>query len=81
MNVGSGCIAEIVGETAETFDGNVSAASLKNGSVDWSRPTNNYLPRGTVDYSSPNPVIYESGSVKNEYVTLRAGLPCLQADP
>ena len=73
MNVGSGCIAEIVGETAETFDGNVSAASLKNGSVDWSRPTNNYLPRGTVDYSSPNPVIYESGSVKNEYVTLRAG--------
>ena len=41
MNVGSGCIAEIVGETAETFDGNVSAAALKNGSVDWSRPTNN----------------------------------------
>ena len=41
MNVGSGYIAEIVGET--------------------------------VDYSSPNPVIYESGSVKNEYVTLRAG--------
>ena len=73
MNVGSGYIAEIVGETAETFDGNVSAASLKNGSVDWSRPTNNYLPCGTVDYSSPNPVIYESGSVKNEYVTLRAG--------
>ena len=73
MNVGSGCIAEIVGETAETFDGNVSAASLKNGSVYWSRPTNNYLPCGTVDYSSPNPVIYESGSVKNEYVTLRAG--------
>lgn len=26
-----------------------------------------------MDYSSPNPVIYESGSVKNEYVTLRAG--------
>lgn len=73
MNVGSGCIAEIVGETAETFDGNVSAAALKNGSVDWSRPTNNYLPRGTVDYSSPDLVIYETKSNKNEYITLRAG--------
>ena len=73
MNVGSGCIAEIVGETAETFDGNVSAAALKNSSVDWSRPTNNYLPRGTVDYSSPDLVIYETKSNKNEYITLRAG--------
>lgn len=73
MNVGSGYIAEIVAETAETFDGNVTSASLKNGSVDWSRPTNNYLPRGTVDYCSPDYVIYESGSTVNEYVTLRAG--------
>lgn len=78
MNVGSGCIAEIVGETAETFDGNVSAAALKNGSVDWSRPTNNYLPRGTVDYSSSSPVIYEKsgGNGKKQtitYYTLRAG--------
>lgn len=45
MNVGSGYIAEIVEYNAETFDGNVSDASLKDGSVDWSRPTNNYLPR------------------------------------
>lgn len=73
MNVGSGYIAEIAVETAETFDGNVSAAALKNGSVDWSRPTNNYLPRGTVDYCSPNYVIYESKGNKSEYVTLRAG--------
>lgn len=78
MNVGSGCIAEIVGETAETFDGNVSAAALKNGSVDWSRPTNNYLPRGTVDYSSSSPVIYEKSGENGKkqtitYYTLRAG--------
>ena len=73
MNVGSGYIAEITAETAETFDGNVSAAALKNGSVDWSRPTNNYLPRGTVDYCSPDYVIYETKSQKNEYITLRAG--------
>ena len=78
MNVGSGYIAEITAETAETFDGNVSAAALKNGSVDWSRPTNNYLPRGTVDYSSSSPVIYEKsdGNGKKQtitYYTLRAG--------
>ncbi len=73
MNVGSGYIAEITAETAETFDGNVSAAALKNGSVDWSRPTNNYLPHGTVDYCSPDYVIYETKSQKNEYITLRAG--------
>lgn len=73
MNVGSGYIAEIAVETAETFDGNVSTEALKNGSVDWSRPTNNYLPRGTVDYCSPNYVIYEAKGNKTEYVTLRAG--------
>ena len=34
INVGSGYIAEIVEYNAETFDGNVSDAALKNGSVD-----------------------------------------------
>lgn len=69
MNVGSGYIAEITEYNAETFDGNVSNQSLKDGSVDWSRPTNNYLPRGTVDYCKNSLVEYKN----TKYVTLRAG--------
>lgn len=69
MNVGSGYIAEIVEYNAETFDGNVSDASLKDGSVDWSRPTNNYLPKGTLDYCSTSLISYK----ETNYVTLRAG--------
>lgn len=69
INVGSGYIAEIVEYNAETFDGNVSDAALKNGSVDWSRPTNNYLPKGTLDYCSTSYVSYKDLN----YVTLRAG--------
>lgn len=69
INVGSGYIAEIVEYNAETFDGNVSDAALKNGSVDWSRPTNNYLPKGTLDYCSTSYVNYKDFN----YVTLRAG--------
>ena len=70
MNVGSGYIAEIVEYNAETFDGKVTSASLKDGSIDWSRPTNNYLPKGTVDYCSTSNIAYED----TNYVTLRAGL-------
>lgn len=66
MNVGSGYIAEIVSYNAETFDGNVPVI---DDSVDWSRPTNNYLPKGTVDYCSTG---YLSYNGKN-YATLRAG--------
>lgn len=69
INVGSGYIAEIVEYNAETFDGNVSNAALKDGSVDWSRPTNNYLPKGTLDYCSTSYVSYKDIN----YVTLRAG--------
>ena len=69
INVGSGYIAEIVEYNAETFDGNVSDAALKNGSVDWSKPTNNYLPKGTLDYCSTSYVNYKEFN----YVTLRAG--------
>lgn len=69
MNVGSGYIAEIMEYNAETFDGNVSDASLKDGSVDWSRPTNNYLPKGTLDYCSTSLISYK----ETNYVTLRAG--------
>lgn len=66
MNVGSGYIAEIVSYNAETFDGNVP---VLNESVDWSRPTNNYLPKGTVDYCGTGYLGYEDKT----YVTLRAG--------
>ena len=69
INVGSGYIAEIVEYNAETFDGNVTDAALKDGSVDWSRPTNNYLPKGTLDYCSTSYVNFKDLN----YVTLRAG--------
>lgn len=69
INVGSGYIAEIVEYNAETFDGNVTDAALKDGSVDWSRPTNNYLPKGTLDYCSTSYVSFKDIN----YVTLRAG--------
>lgn len=64
INVGTGKITEIVAYEAETFD-----AYSTN---DWSRPTNNYLPKGTVDYSAQGHIYYE-GSVKKEYSLLRCG--------
>lgn len=73
MNVGSGCIAEIVGETAETFDGNVSAASLITARLTGQdlQITISRAERWIIHH--PIRLFYESGSVKNEYVTLRAG--------
>ena len=65
INVGSGYIAEIIQHNAETFDGKVGDVK----SIDWSRPTNNYLPQGTVDYCSTSLVSYKDLN----YVTLRAG--------
>ncbi len=65
QNVGSGYIAEIVCHSAETFDGKAP----KNDSIDWSRPTNNYLPQGTVDYCSTSLIPFE----EKKYATLRAG--------
>ncbi len=56
MDVGSGYIAEVVIYAAETFYG-------KTGD-DYSHPTNNYLPLGTVDYCSTN---------AGQYLTLRCG--------
>lgn len=53
-------IGEIVTFTAETFDGDKSD--------DDSRPTNNYLPRGTVDY-----VVGHSYFGDKEYLNLRCG--------
>ena len=42
MDVGSGYIVEILTNSAESFDG--------RGTIDTSKPTMNYLPKGTVDY-------------------------------
>ena len=53
-------IGEIVAFTAETFDGDTSD--------DDSRPTNNYLPEGTVDY-----VVGHSYFGDKEYLVLRCG--------
>ena len=53
-------IGEIVTFTAETFDGDKSD--------DDSRPTNNYLPQGTVDY-----VVGHSYFGDKEYLNLRCG--------
>ncbi|MBE6780692.1 MAG: N-acetylmuramoyl-L-alanine amidase [Ruminococcaceae bacterium] len=66
INVGSGIIAEIVAFQAETFNG--------KDKEDKSRPYNNYLPEGTVDYSSATlrTVSGDSG-YKHQLVTLRCG--------
>ena len=61
INVGSGYIVEIIAYTAETFDGKTTD--------DYSHPTNNYLPTGTVDYC-PTTVV-QNGNLK--YVVLRSG--------
>ena len=53
-------IGEVVAVTAETFDGDTSD--------DTSRPTNNYLPQGTVDY-----VVGHSYFGDKEYLNLRCG--------
>lgn len=65
LNVGTGYIAEIVANTAETFDGKTKD--------DYSHPTNNYLPKGTVDYCSPQMVKPSAGS-QLEYALLRYGM-------
>lgn len=66
IDVGSGIIAEVVHFQAETFD-----AFATN---DWSSPINNYLPKGTVDYVSPNSVYSTDKNGKTfEYKVLRYG--------
>ncbi len=56
-------IVEIVASQAETFNGNTTD--------DWSRPTNSYLPAGTVDYKVGG-IVYEAES-GNSYYNLRCG--------
>lgn len=61
IDVGSGYIVEIVTYSAETFDGDTVD--------DYSHPTNVYLPKGTVDYCSTEPV----GSGQLKYARMRCG--------
>lgn len=56
-------VAEVVAYAAETFDGNTTD--------DMSRPTNSYLPQGTVDYCDTR-VVVDSKSGKS-YYKLRCG--------
>ncbi len=65
LNVGKTLVAEVISTDAETF--NASDAT------DLSRPTNNYLPKGTVDYCSPYPKTFRAGGQTVELHTLRYG--------
>ena len=83
-NVGSNFIVEVVDHSVESFAG--------LGTRDISRPTDNYLPMGTVDYGYPSLVSSDDGertfrllrcgirvyaSVKNTpYTTKRAAVDC-----
>ncbi|MBP3305810.1 MAG: N-acetylmuramoyl-L-alanine amidase [Oscillospiraceae bacterium] len=61
IDVGSGYIVEIIADYAETFDGATTD--------DYSFPSRNYLPAGTVDYGSQNPLNYN----KLSYMLMRCG--------
>ena len=66
INVGSGIICEVVAFNAETFNG--------NDNKDTSRPYNNYLPKGTVDYSSSKLLTVKgSDGYSHQLVKLRCG--------
>lgn len=64
-DVGSGIITEIVSFQAETFD-----AGTNN---DISKPYNNYLPKGTVDYGSSNSIAVKRDGYTYNLTTLRCG--------
>ena len=57
IDVGTGYIAEIVNYQAEMFDANAKS--------DYSRPTNNYLPKGTVDYCDSSVLSTSGGQMRN----------------
>ena len=65
LNVGSGKITEIIHYNAETF--------APYSTNDWSNPTYNYLPKGTVDYSSTEYVYHKSNGETKKYAVLRCG--------
>ena len=61
INVGSGYIAEVIQANVETFTGTTAD--------DYTHPTNNYLPEGTMDYCDKE-FVYGSNT---KYVKLRSG--------
>lgn len=63
IDVGNVYVAEVVTYQAETFNANDDG--------DWSRPTNNYLPKGTVDYCTPTATVLAASNT--EMRTLRFG--------
>lgn len=70
IDIGEEYVAQIISDSAETFSG---------GSIDdLSRPTNNYLPYGTVDYCSPLD-LYDSES-ENDYNILRCNYRLYSSD-
>ncbi len=70
IDVGSGFIVEITDVNAETFNGN----SLDNKS----RPTNSYLPKGTVDYAVNG--VYHNSTANRNYYKLRCGIRVYQGN-
>lgn len=64
-DVGSGIITEIVAFQAETFDAGTNKET--------SKPNNNYLPEGTVDYGSANTFSVKRDGYTYNLVTLRCG--------
>ena len=61
VNVGSGYIVEVIRTNVETFDGDTTD--------DYSHPTNNYLPEGTVDYCDRD-LVWRG---ETSYVLMRSG--------
>lgn len=66
LNVGKTHIAEVIADQAETYSA--------SDATDRSRPTNNYLPKGTVDFCSPYVKEFTASSGKTvKLVNLRYG--------
>ncbi len=65
IDVGSGIICEITAFQAETFDG--------KGNTDKSKPYNNYLPEGTVDYCKGETTKVVTNGKTHELITMRCG--------
>ena len=65
LNVGTTYIAEVIAEQGETYS--------VGDATDLSRPTNNYLPKGTVDYCSPYIKEYQDSGKTVKLATLRYG--------
>lgn len=73
LNVGTTYVAEITARQGETFN--------STDSTDLSRPTNNYLPKGTVDYCSPFTKTFTVSGKKVELVTMRYGKQVYKTTP